>query len=160
MSAIESNNAIFGHNRVEFHVDRVKAIVIALSSILFGLVLAVPPSMHTASVASGSAVVSAFVALGGAVVLVAVGIYLLLRVAMWRGPAVVIDAFGIHDRRAGAVMTPWSTIQDLRFLDPHGHRTLPVTRRIADDHRYFFSALHHWKSGSRFRHAAHGADSD
>lgn len=107
--------------RVEFQVDRLKALAIGGGAIVAGLLIAYPPAAHRSLLGSSLDTFAASIALAGAAALVAAGLYILLRTLPWRGPAVVIDGFGIHDRRAGPVATPWTRVHDVRVLDRHGH---------------------------------------
>ena len=107
--------------RVEFHVNRLKAMAIGSGAIGLGVLFALPPAVHRSLQGSSLDVLAAIIALTGAAALIAFGLYILMRMLFWRGPAVVIDGYGIHDRRAGAVMTPWSRVHDVRVLDRHGH---------------------------------------
>lgn len=121
MSVTEQGIAPQYLHRIEFHFDRLKAVVIGTSAILAGISIALPPAARRAFEGAPLEMGAASVALAGATTLVAVGLYILMRILLWRGPAVVIDNHGIHDRRTGAVMTPWSSIHDIRVLDRHGH---------------------------------------
>jgi len=107
-------------NRIEFHFDRLKAVAIGACAILAGISIALPPAARRAFEGAPLEIGAATVALAGATTLVAVGLYILMRILLWRGPAVVIDNHGIHDRRTGSAMTPWSSIHDIRILDRHG----------------------------------------
>jgi len=107
--------------RIEFHVNRLKASAVGSAAIGLGILIAFPPAAHRSLYGPAMEVFAAVIALGGAAALVAIGLYILMRVLLWRGPAVVIDGHGIHDRRAGPVMTPWTRVHDIRVLDRHGH---------------------------------------
>lgn len=139
MSAQEMYPATPLNDRIEFRVDRRKAAVIATGMMLGSLVIALPPAAHRSLFASGPEAGAAAIALAGAAALLASGLYLFMRTMLWRGPAIVIDGFGIHDRRTGAVMTPWSCVHDIRVLDVHGNhiaidlggmRPAPTERRF------------------------------
>jgi hypothetical protein len=129
--------------RVEFHVNRLKAIIMGGGAIGLGILFAFPPAAHRSLQGSTTDVFAAIVALTGAAALIAIGLYILMRMLLWRGPAVVIDGHGIHDRRAGPVMTPWTRVHDVRVLDRHGHHigidtldslsetVFPVRRRLS-----------------------------
>lgn len=106
--------------RVEYFIDRRKVAFVGCLSIAAGAMIAYPPAAHQALLTADHAG-TALVALAGAVALLTVGFYLLTRMLLWRGPAVVIDGNGIHDRRHGAVMTPWRCVRDIRALDRYGH---------------------------------------
>jgi hypothetical protein len=108
--------------RVEFHVDRLKALAVGGGAIVAGLLIAYPPAAQHSLQGTATDIGAATVALAGAAALVATGLSILMRTLLWRGPAVVIDGFGIHDRRAGPVATPWTRVHDVRVLDRHGHR--------------------------------------
>ena len=107
-------------HRIEYHIDRRKVALFGSVCVTAGILVAYPPAtqrmLHSAEYAG-----AALIALSGAVALLTVGLYLLTRLMFWRGPAVVIDGHGIHDRRAGAIMTPWRCIRDIRVLDRYGH---------------------------------------
>lgn len=107
--------------RIEFHIDRRKAAIIASGMLLGSLAIALPPAVRLSLFASGAEAGAAAIALAGASALLASGLYLFMRVILWRGPALVIDGFGIHDRRSGDIMTPWSCIHDIRVLDMRGN---------------------------------------
>ena len=121
MSAIDHDFGTPLLPRIEFHVDRLKAMAVGGGTIGAGMMIAFPPTVHQSLQGSAIDVYAALVALAGATALIATGLYILMRVLLWRGPAVVIDGYGIHDRRAGAVMTPWTRVHDVRILDRHGH---------------------------------------
>jgi len=120
MSAFDQGATTSIYGRVEFNIDRRKASAISTGLILAGILIALPPAAHRSIFASGTEASAATVAFAGAALLISTGIYLLMRTALWHGPAIVIDAFGIHDRRSGAIMTPWSCVHDVRILDRHG----------------------------------------
>jgi hypothetical protein len=121
MSAIDHDFGTPLFPRVEFHVDRLKAAAVGGGAIGAGILIAYPPAAHQSLQGSAMDVSAAMIALAGATALVAVGLHILMRMLLWRGPAVVIDGHGIHDRRAGSVMTPWTCVHDIRVLDLHGH---------------------------------------
>lgn len=121
MSAFDQDASASIGGRVEFNIDRRKATAMSSGLILAGILIALPPAVHHSIFASGPEASAAAIALAGATALIATGLYLLMRTVLWQGPAIVIDAFGIHDRRAGAIMTPWSCVHDVRILDRHGH---------------------------------------
>jgi len=121
MSAIDHDFGTPLFPRVEFHVNRLKAATVGGGAVVAGVLIAYPPAVHQSLQGSATDVCAAMIALPGATALVAVGLHILMRMLLWRGPAVVIDGYGIHDRRAGAVMTPWTRVHDIRVLDLHGH---------------------------------------
>jgi len=108
--------------RVEFHVNRLKAVSVGGCAIALGMLIAYPPAAHQALRGTPQEICTAVVALSGATALVGFGLYILMRLLLWRGPAVVIDGHGVHDRRTGSIMLPWSCIHDIRPLDRHGGR--------------------------------------
>jgi hypothetical protein len=137
MSVQETYPAVPFNDRIEIHVDRRKAAIIAAALIAVGLAIALPPAAHQSLSASGAEAAAATIALTGAAALFAAGLHIFMRTTLWRGPAVVIDGFGIHDRRSGAIMMPWSAVRDIRVLDRHGNhigidlensRTAPTER--------------------------------
>lgn len=120
MSAHNAYSAAPFNGRIELHIDRRKAVVLATGLMLGGFAIAFPPATRQSMFASGLEAGAGAIALAGAMVLLATGFFILIRISLWRGPAIVIDGFGIHDRRSGAVMTPWSCVHDIRVLDRHG----------------------------------------
>lgn len=138
----------FGH-RIEFHFDRVKLAAIGGGTITAGLLsawaLAPTAPLHAAS----PEFLAVAVGVVGAVVLAVAGLSMLMRAISWRGPAVVIDQHGIHDRRYGAVMTPWSSVHDIRVLDRHGRHigidtsaVPPPGERLTSRLRYLLGQEH------------------
>jgi hypothetical protein len=136
MSATDPDLAAPFLPRIEFHVHRMKAAAVGVAAIAGGLLIAAPPIVRQALSGTALEVCTAAVALAGATTLIACGLFVLTRIVMWRGPAVVIDGFGIHDRRTGPAMTPWSRVQDIRVLDRHGRHigidTAPAARAAVD----------------------------
>lgn len=121
MSAVDQDFGTSLLPRVEFHINRLKAAIIGGGAVAAGILIAYPPAAHRSLLGPPQEICAAAIALTGAAILVAVGLYILMRMLLWRGPAVVIDGYGIHDRRTGSIMTPWSRIHDIRVLDRHGH---------------------------------------
>lgn len=136
--------------RVEFHFDRRKAFAIGGCASVSGFFIASALTNGLLSETSAFEVLAVVLGLIGAAVLSAFGLFILLHVMLRRGPAIVIDRHGIHDRRSGAAMTPWSCIHDIRVFDRYGlhigidtqatahperHRLITRLRRlIARDH--------------------------
>jgi hypothetical protein len=120
MSISESVYSVPPLNTVEFHFDRRKASLVGGTGVLAGLLIAWPTAAAEALYGAAPEFAAAIVALAGAAALVATGLFLLMRILLWRGPVVVINGLGIHDRRRGAIMTPWSCVQDVRPLDLYG----------------------------------------
>lgn len=146
MSATDAGFAAPFLPRIEFHIHRARAALVGGAAIAAGILIAAPPVVRQSLHGTPLEVCAAVVALAGATALVACGIFVLMRILMWRGPAVIIDGFGIHDRRAGPTMTPWSRVQDIRMLDRHGHHigidTAAVDAAPADSARAWpFSLL-------------------
>ena len=131
MSAIDHDFDTPIFPRIEFHVNRLKAAAVGGGAIGAGILIAYPPAVHQSLQGSAMDACVAAIALTGATALVAVGLHILMRMLLWRGPAVVIDGHGIHDRRAGPVMTPWTRVHDIRVLDLHGHH---IGIDTLDDH--------------------------
>lgn len=106
--------------RIEFHFDRVKLGAIGGGSTTAGILAACALASRVQLDAASPGFFAVAVGLVGAAVLSIAGLSMLMHAISWRGPAVVIDRHGIHDRRSGAVMTPWSSVHDIRMLDRHG----------------------------------------
>ena len=109
-------------HRVEFHLDRRKAAAVGLASVMSGCLIAYPGVSREVLLHGFVGSLTAAIALAGAAALITAGTYILLRLFLWRGAAIVIDSHGIQDRRAGDTVMPWSIIHDIRILDRHGHR--------------------------------------
>lgn len=106
-------------NRVEFHIDRRRAAAVGAAAILAGGMIAFPVAIRQTAL-PGAEMLIAAIALGGAFALVTAGVFLFLRLLVVRGAVLVIDSRGIHDRRSGSALMPWSQIHDIRPLDRHG----------------------------------------
>lgn len=118
-------------NRVEFHIDRRRAAAVGTAAILAGGMIAFPVAIRqTAS--PGAEMLIAAIALAGAFALVTAGVFLFLRLLAVRGAVLVIDSRGIHDRRSGSALMPWSQIHDIRTLDRHGRHIGIETVEPAD----------------------------
>jgi hypothetical protein len=151
MSATDPDFAVPFLPRIEFHIHRAKAAAVGGAAIAAGILIASPPTAGQSLQGTPLEVCAATVALAGATALVACGLFVLMRILLWRGPAVVIDGFGIHDRRTGPTMTPWSRVQDIRVLDRHGKHigidTAPVPAAPA-------GRAHCWPLSALRRHHA------
>lgn len=107
-------------NRVEFHIDRQRAAVVGTAAILAGGMIALPVAIRQSALPGSAEMLVAAIALSGAFALVTAGVFLFLRLLAARGAILVIDSRGIHDRRSGSALMPWSQIHDIRTLDRHG----------------------------------------
>jgi hypothetical protein len=107
-------------DKVEFFFDRRRAMGIAAAAIGAGGLIAYPVATNPSPASEFPALLATGVALTGSVMLLTIGLTLLLRLLLHQGAALVIDAHGIHDRRTGAPMLPWTLVHDIRVLDRHG----------------------------------------
>jgi hypothetical protein len=106
--------------KVEFFFDKWRAVGVAAAAIGAGGLIAYPVATNPCPAPEFPALLATGIALTGSVMLLTVGLTLLLRLFLHQGAALVIDAHGIHDRRTGAPMLPWTQIHDIRVLDRHG----------------------------------------
>ncbi len=118
VAALDLGGPLF--HRVEFHPDRRKAAAVGIGAVIAGGLIAYPATRHI-PVQGLAEMLAAAVALVGAAVLIGLGAYILLRLLLWQGAAIIIDSRGILDRRTGDPVMPWSDIHDIRVLDRHGH---------------------------------------
>jgi hypothetical protein len=121
MSAAALDLGVPLFHRVEFHPDRRKAAAVGIAAVIAGGMIAYPAAIRQAPLQGFAEMLTAAIAVAGATMLIAAGAYMLLRLLLWQGAAIIIDSQGIHDRRAGDAVMPWSIIHDIRILDRHGH---------------------------------------
>ncbi len=114
--------------KIEFHVDRLRAAGVAIAALLGGGLIAYPAAARWSGIDRPTELLAAAVALVGASMLIAAGLFVATRLLLRRDALVVIDADGIHDRRTTDAPLPWSRIHDIRVLDRHGHHIGIETR--------------------------------
>lgn len=107
-------------DRVEFHADRMRAALVATAALLAGAAFSAPALTHWSSIGNVGELFAAAMGICGGCALLGAGVSLMLQLLLRRGPIVVIDTNGIHDRRTGSGPLPWSHIQDIRPLDRDG----------------------------------------
>jgi hypothetical protein len=114
--------------KIEFHVDRLRAAGVASAALLAGGLIGYPAAVRWLWLDQPAELLAAVVALAGASMLIAAGLFVAIKLLLRRDALVVIDADGIHDRRTTDAPLPWSRIHDIRVLDRYGHHIGIETR--------------------------------